>query len=293
MAKKSSDIMKTQEYIEEIATCPQLKIRKMQPCHRRVQAVETIQGLVYLFLWGTAKIMTVPILTNVCCLIDCPLQDDGRRHLSIASEVICFEGRHLYIVSTVLLLVTAYILIVIPFALVGSNAAVWSSTPSLRELPRLAALYAGQVNIAFLTPFGFNWCICQLAELIVKACLPLAAVLQNQHHFFRCSLITAVCLGDTLVAAARPAYAHPVCSGIFVSKKLAIAYISACTMYGGYWADKAEAAPHLVEGIVGGLVIILVITLIRIVCFDMQKDETSASSDENNKQDNVVSNATP
>jgi hypothetical protein len=265
LEKRESRLKKSEEYIEEIATCLQEKKRKLQPMHRRVHRVEVWQVVVQLYAWIVAKVFAVPILTHVCCLIDCPIMDDGKRHLAIWPEVICFHGRHLYVASFCVFVAAAYVLYVVPFSLVGSNMEVWASSESLAELPRLAEIKASQVNIAFLTPYGFNWCVNQLAQFIVKAILPVICILQNQHNFLRCSLVTALLVAETWVAWSRPAYANPACDLIFFSSKGLVAYISACTIYGGYQADLMQPAPYLLVAIGSGVTVISLIIIIRLI----------------------------
>jgi hypothetical protein len=236
--------------------------------------------LVYFFLWGTVKVLTVPILTHVYSAVDCPLMEDGKRYLSIDHNVVCWQGRHLYAASISVLIAAMYVGYVLPFTFVGSNISVFSDSESLEELQRNGAITACSVHLAFLTPIGLNWSYNQLTEFVVKATLPAVALLQNQHHVLRCAMMTALLALETLISVVWPAYSDPKASFLYSVLKFSLLYVSMCTLYGGYHADRLEAAPGLLMAIIIGSTIILVATVVRLLLPD--KQYTSLGGNQNN-----------
>jgi hypothetical protein len=265
LRKYHTHIMKGEDYIEEIATFTQTKAREMQKAHRRAHQINHLLSLVYFFLWGTVKVLTVPILTHVYVIIDCPLAENGERHLSIKPDVICWQGRHLYWGGISVAVAAGYIFCVLPFTFVGANIRVFSESKSMEELARNSAITACSVHLAYFTPIGLNWSLNQLTEFVVKTTLPAVAILQNQHHILRCSMITAVFAVETLVAVLWPASGEAKASFLYAALKFSLLYVSMCTLYGGYHADRLEAAPGLLSAIVVGLVLIFIVTLVRLL----------------------------
>lgn len=262
----------SEEYVEECNTVSNLRSRAVQPAHKRLSRLRLLKSLVWIFLWGTTKILTVPILIHIYSLIDCPFYEDGLRHFDLMPKVLCFRGRHLYATGFCFTIVILYVLLVMPFTFVGCDADVFWSTRRFNDLFREAAMSAIKVDIAFLTPNGIFWCYNQFAEFMVKVTLPAIIVLQSQNHMKRSIMITGVLCLESVVCFLKPPYRHKKCCLFVGALKFCTTYIAACTIYGGYCADRHQAAPHLYLAVIAGLVCVAVATAMR-WCYRQVADE--------------------
>lgn len=256
--------MKNKEYMDESASGTNLKTIQQMEAHARVARLRQMQSLVQMLLWGSVKMLTLPLMNHVYPVFDCVTMDDGKRHLEISPRVICWEGRHLHVSAFVIAVLAAYLAYAIPFTFCGCDAELYYNAKDFKDLFRHADIRASTVDIANLTPLGLNWCFNQLAELLVKASLPALTVAFNTSHFLRCASMAAVLALECLVALKFPAYRDRTFDICVTGCKMWVCFIFGCSAWAGWCIENREAAAGAGVVLIVGSVLAVVLVSLRI-----------------------------
>mmetsp|Transcript_96937 Transcript_96937/g.186191 ORF Transcript_96937/g.186191 Transcript_96937/m.186191 type:complete len:255 (+) Transcript_96937:2-766(+) len=193
-------------------------------------------------LWAI-KFLTLPLMIHVYPMLDCLTKEDGKFHLEIQNDTICWQGDHLWQAIVTSCIVVVYLLNTIPFTFCGCDAEAYYTSRDFKDLVRTAGLRAVKVDISAFTPSGINWCFNQLMELFVKASLPGIAVLFNKYEFKRAAYMTCVIGLEFLVAWLVPAIRDNRCNLLVVALKFWVFFVFGVATYAGWEVENFQAVP--------------------------------------------------
>lgn len=250
--------------MEESASASSLVTLQSMKAHSKVAAMNRFKKGVWAFLWVAIKLLTLPLMRHAIPIMDCLSKKDGKLHLEIESDIVCWQGKHLWMASTTGVVVIVYLFYAIPFTFCGCDAEAYYTAQDMEDLFRHAGLRASKVDVALLTPSGINWCYNQLCELLVKATLPSIAVLFNKHSFYRSALMTLTLGVECAVAFLLPAFQDRMFNMVVIALKLWAFFVFGCASYAGYMADRLQRADGLLVVLVAGTLCIYLVVQIRI-----------------------------